>query len=48
MTTAAPRLAATHCLRCEDRIQERWDPAKPLCAKCALEEELFDREARFA
>jgi hypothetical protein len=50
MTTAlaTPRLAPTHCLRCEKRIQERWDPTEAICANCALERELFERESRSA
>ena len=43
---APPRPAPTHCLRCENRIQERWDPREPICANCALERELFEREER--
>lgn len=39
---AAPQF----CLRCEDRIVERWTEAGRLCSKCAFEHELFNREAR--
>ena len=46
-TLATPRPTATHCLRCEKVIQERWDPSEAVCASCALEYQLFDRESRF-
>lgn len=42
-------LAASRCLRCEKEIKERWaDLGTPICATCALEAELFDRESRSA
>jgi hypothetical protein len=48
-TPVATPPAATRCLRCEKPIKERWeDPSVPICASCALELELFDRESRFA
>lgn len=45
--TKADRVA-THCLRCENLIKERWEPTEPICANCALERELFDRESRLS
>jgi len=42
----ATERAPQFCQRCEDRITERWTAGNPLCAKCGLEEELFDREGR--
>jgi len=40
---------ASRCLRCEQAIKDPWkDPGVPICATCALEAELFDRESRFA
>jgi len=34
------------CARCDEPIVERWDPERDLCARCALESDLFDRDAR--
>lgn len=34
------------CLHCQAPIDERWEPAERLCASCALESDLFDRDNR--
>lgn len=42
-----PKSPALHCQRCEQLIKEQWNPNEPLCANCALEQELFEREMRY-
>lgn len=34
------------CSRCDEPIAERWDAERDLCARCALESDLFERDAR--
>jgi hypothetical protein len=37
---------AESCVSCDEPVGERWDPDKNLCARCALDAELFDRDSR--
>jgi hypothetical protein len=32
---------------CTNVVQENWDETGRLCGRCAIEEELFDRESRW-
>jgi hypothetical protein len=32
---------------CPNRVSEPWEETGRLCPRCAVETELFDREARF-
>jgi hypothetical protein len=34
------------CSNCNEPIHEEWDPSACLCPKCALDNELWDREGR--
>jgi len=44
VTTFGARCAVPGC---PNRVLEPWEESGRLCARCALEGELFDREARF-
>lgn len=40
----APGLCA--CPGCRNVVREPWEETGRLCARCAIEEDLYDREAR--
>jgi 8-oxo-dGTP pyrophosphatase MutT (NUDIX family) len=48
----APEVASFQdwCVRpgCANRVREAWEETGTLCARCALEIDLYDREARAA
>ncbi|MBI4011319.1 MAG: hypothetical protein HY359_03340 [Candidatus Rokubacteria bacterium] len=37
----------TRCVACGEPLAETWRDPEPLCPRCGLERELFDREARW-